>query len=91
MRVAARQAGFAQNKPTSAVVRSSVESYIPAIGIDTPRKCRFPGRERNINRSWSASADGNINEVGTCMKRAEAYMSEADALLKSYKQQTRRA
>ena len=32
--------------------------------------------ERNINRAWSASADGYVDEVWSCMERAEKLMSD---------------
>ena len=47
----------------------------------------FALSERNINRAWSASADGYIDEVSTCMARAEASMREAQSLLQTYEAQ----
>ncbi len=44
----------------------------------------FATSERNINRSWSASADGYIDEVWKCMRQAEIHMREARQLLVSY-------
>ena len=37
---------------------------------------RFAAGERNINRAWSASADGYVDEVWICLKRAESLMRE---------------
>ena len=46
----------------------------------------FAGAERNINRAWSASADGYINEVWICMERARQQMTRARSLLHQYQQ-----
>ena len=45
---------------------------------------RFALSERNINRAWSASADGYIDEVWTCMERAQQEMTAAFVLLAGY-------
>ncbi len=45
---------------------------------------RFALSERNINRAWSASADGYIDEVWICMERALQEMSAARGLLTDY-------
>ena len=45
---------------------------------------RFALSERNINRAWSASADGYIDEVWICMERARQEMSAANGLLTAY-------
>ena len=45
---------------------------------------RFALSERNINRAWSASADGYIDEVCICMERAQQEMTAAQRLLTSY-------
>ncbi len=37
---------------------------------------RFAAGERNINRAWSASADGYIDEVWVCLERAESLIAE---------------
>jgi hypothetical protein len=42
---------------------------------------RFALGERNVNRAWSASADGYIDEVWKCISRAEVEMSAAKQLL----------
>lgn len=44
---------------------------------------RFALGERNINRAWSASADGYVDEVWLSLGRAETEMSGAQALLQS--------
>lgn len=41
----------------------------------------FANGERNLNRAWSASADGYIDEVWASIQRAEARMREASELL----------
>ena len=45
---------------------------------------RFALSERNINRAWSASADGYIDEVWICMERAREEMTAARGLLVGY-------
>lgn len=45
---------------------------------------RFAKAERDINRAWSASADGYVDEVWTCLARAEKQMTNAQTLLKQY-------
>ena len=47
----------------------------------------FAAGERNINRAWSASADGYIDEVWICLERAESLMGEGLGLLR---EQTKR-
>ena len=42
---------------------------------------RFAAGERNINRAWSASADGYIDEVWVCLERAESLMREGLQIL----------
>ena len=37
---------------------------------------KFAAGERNINRAWSASADGYVDEVWISLKRAESLMRE---------------
>jgi hypothetical protein len=49
---------------------------------------RFATAERLINRSWSASVDGYVDEVWSCTERAETMMVEAHTLLKQYNQQS---
>lgn len=47
---------------------------------------QFAAGERYINRAWSASADGYIDEVWICIGRAEQQMSTARSLLKQCQQ-----
>ncbi len=44
----------------------------------------FAAGERSINRAWSASADGYIDEVWLCVERARHHMAAAAELLASY-------
>ena len=46
----------------------------------------FAGSERNINRAWSASADGYIDEVWICLEHALEKMKAARTLLRQYQQ-----
>ena len=46
---------------------------------------RFAAAERNINRAWSASADGYVDEVWACVERAEGLLKEAADVLGSYR------
>ena len=41
---------------------------------------QFALGERNINRAWSASADGYVDEVWACLERAEVLMTETQGL-----------
>lgn len=45
---------------------------------------KFALGERNINRAWSASADGYVDEVWASLDRAEKQMSSAQSLLRQY-------
>ena len=45
---------------------------------------QFALGERNINRAWSASADGYIDEVWKSVENAEHLMSESQRLLRQY-------
>jgi len=42
---------------------------------------RFASGERMINRAWSASVDGYIDETRQCLQQASTFMSEAAARL----------
>ncbi len=55
------------------------ESMIPIFGLSAYADIMnaFATGERNINRAWSASADGYIDEVWASLARAEARMREA--------------
>ncbi|MGB0717157.1 MAG: hypothetical protein ACPGXK_14860 [Phycisphaerae bacterium] len=48
---------------------------------------QFAMGERNINRAWSASADGYVNETAVCLQRAESLVSEADSLLRKIQEE----
>ena len=47
---------------------------------------RFALGERNVNRAWSASADGYIDEVWRSVDRAESEMAAAQSLLATYRE-----
>ena len=55
------------------------ETLIAAHGLDAYAEVmtRFAGGERLINRAWSASADGYVDEVWPCLERARGLMQEA--------------
>lgn len=38
---------------------------------------QFAAGERSVNRAWSAAADGYVDEVATCLERAEAMLETA--------------
>ncbi len=63
------------------------ESMIPLYGMKryADVMSAFAVGERNINRAWSASADGYVDEVWASLTRAEALMREAQAQLASAK------
>ncbi len=45
----------------------------------------FASGERALNRAWSASADGYIDEVWACLDRAERHMQRALSVLDAQK------
>ena len=55
------------------------ETLIPEFGLDYYAKImtEFALAERTINRTWSASADGYVDEVRACLSRAAAHLSAA--------------
>ncbi len=59
------------------------ESLIPRYGLQgyADVMSRFATAERLINRAWSASVDGYIDEVWACIQRAYAVMIDAHTLL----------
>ncbi|UCF23021.1 MAG: hypothetical protein JSV72_19445 [Ralstonia sp.] len=64
------------------------ESLIHRYGLQpyADLMSRFALAERNINRAWSASADGYVDEVWASMQRAKEEMAEAQALFQRYQQ-----
>lgn len=64
------------------------ESLIPVYGLQryADLMTQFANSERLINRSWSASADGYIDEVWKSLGQAETLMRNAQALLVEYQQ-----
>ncbi|MFT5049810.1 MAG: hypothetical protein ACI8QZ_001203 [Chlamydiales bacterium] len=61
------------------------ESMIPRFGINTYTEVMsaFATGERLINRCWSASADGYVDEVRLCLGTALAELESADRLLEA--------
>jgi hypothetical protein len=57
-------------------------SMIPAFGMMAYAEVmsRFAAGERILNRAWSASADGYLDEVVACLARGEAELTAAQAL-----------
>lgn len=62
------------------------ESMIHGIGLQEYAQVmdNFARAERAVNRVWSASADGYIDEVWTYMGIAEESMRAADGILKGH-------
>lgn len=62
------------------------ESMIHGIGLQEYANVMdlFARGERAINRSWSASADGYVDEVWTYMALAEESLREADRILQQH-------
>lgn len=62
------------------------ESLIHAHGLQPYANLmsEFANSERNINRSWSASVDGYIDEVWMCMAQAQMHMKSAHTLYQQY-------
>ncbi len=61
------------------------ESMVPLFGLQDYASImtEFAIGERKINRCWSASADGYIDEVDICLARASEHMERAHDLLKA--------
>ena len=59
------------------------EAIIPEFGLDHYAQVmtEFALAERTINRAWSASADGYIDEVQACLRRATLHLSAAQRCL----------
>ena len=55
------------------------ETMIPEFGLDHYARImtEFALAERTLNRTWSASADGYVDEVRTCLSRAKAHLTAA--------------
>jgi hypothetical protein len=66
------------------------EALIPEFGLDHYARImtEFALAERTVNRIWSASADGYVDEVQTCLSRAGSHLSAArrclDEAIKDY-------
>ncbi len=59
------------------------ESLIPAFGMQVYADVmtRFAAGERMVNRAWSASADGYVDEVWICLERAHKSFADAQQTL----------
>jgi hypothetical protein len=66
------------------------EMMIPAFGMTTYSEVmtRFAAAERLVNRTWSASADGYIDEVRTCVGQASQLLHEARKTLEAAGERT---
>lgn len=51
----------------------------------------FARAERQVNRAWSASADGYVDEVWACMGKAREFMAKAEETLKQHRSVSRGA
>lgn len=62
------------------------EAMIHAIGLQEYADVmdNFARAERLVNRAWSASADGYVDEVWSCLASAEEAMGEAERLLRDH-------
>jgi len=62
------------------------ESIIHRVGLHEYAMVmdNFARGERTLNRAWSASADGYVDEVWVCMEKSLGLLQEADRLLRSY-------
>ena len=67
--------------PELACFADAREAMIPAFGLQgyADVMTRFAAAERMINRAWSASADGYVDEVWLCLERADGLLDEAHA------------
>ncbi len=61
------------------------ESMIPRFGLQgyVTVMDAFAGSERLLNRAWSASADGYVDEVKACLRGALGEMSRAQTAMQS--------
>lgn len=68
----------------------SRESMIHAYGLHEYASVmdRFARGERQINRAWSASADGYIDEVWLSLDRAQEHFRQAESTLSDYRNRT---
>lgn len=62
-----------------AIFADGREAMIAIYGLATYGEVmtRFAAAERLVNRTWSASADGYVDEVRTCVAQAHALMADA--------------
>ncbi len=76
----------AELNPDLAAFAEAREAMIHGIGLQEYAHVmdQFARSERAINRAWSASADGYIDEVWTYLGFAEKSMREADRILTSH-------
>ena len=49
---------------------------------------QFASGERFVNRSWSAAADGYVNEVASSLERAEGHLIKANELIQQMEKTT---
>ncbi len=65
------------------------ESMIPAFGLAPYAEVmtRFAGGERMVNRAWSASADGYLDEVVLCLRDALGQLRDAKDHYEGFQQQ----
>lgn len=61
----------------------SRQSLVKRFGLNTYAEImtEFASAERFLNRAWSASADGYIDEVRSCVERANEHLTAAKRLL----------
>ena len=59
------------------------QAIVKRFGLNTYADVmtEFASGERLINRSWSAAADGYVDEVTASLNRAEQHLREAKAIL----------
>lgn len=65
------------------LVADARQALIPRFGLERYAEVmtRFAGAERYLNRAWSASVDGYVDEVWRSVEIARAQMQRAEALL----------
>ena len=66
------------------IIADGRDSITKEYGLDVfaDVMTQFAAGERAINRAWSASADGYIDEASTCVNRGLGLLTEAQAILK---------
>ena len=79
-------------------MRSTIDLQVPSLILQTLENAliqrfgltvfadvmtQFSSAERFVNRAWSASADGYMNEASSCIRQAKVYLEQASKVLET--------